>query len=167
MIDSKEIALRKIETLVKCDITQLIVKKIDAIARKDDKEFISDLYKTVSNQDVEILGILVNTEEKIIEKTAKYIEERTFAYEKGMQYKRLFGFKRKAEILSDAREAAIRAGKAYHRSISVTSNPIIKSIVNQRIEHKKILLKQLSNLIENTEPSKQIDLDKVLKMIPY
>ena len=46
MIDAKDITLRKIETLVKCDITTIIAKKIDAIARKDDKELIFDLLKT-------------------------------------------------------------------------------------------------------------------------
>ena len=113
------------------------------------------------------MGILVGAEEKIIDKTAKYIEKRTDAYERGMQYKRLFGFKRKADILTEARKAAIQAGKEYHSAISITSNHLIKSIVYQRIESEKTLLKHFSNLIEQTDTSKQIDLDKVLKMIPY
>lgn len=167
MIDAKDITLRKIETLVKCDITTIFAKKIDAIARKDDKELIFDLLKTHSQQDVEIISIIVDSEEKIIDKTANYIEERTIAYEKSMQYKRLIGFKRKADIRTEAREAAIQAGKEFHSAISVTSNPLIQSIVNRRLEIVHKFNHHFSNLIEHTDTSKRLELDKILKIIPY
>ena len=167
MAEIKDITLRKINSEFGFDFTRVIEKKIDTIARIKDKEIMCDLVKTYAEQDVEIIKTIVESEDKRFEKVQDDIEERIIANERELQFKRLFGFEKKANIHEEARQLAIRNSQEYLSSISVTNNPVIQSIIAQRMDTVQKLKKQFSKMIEEDNTAEKLELDNVLKVIPH
>jgi|GEM_PF-5716411 len=162
-----EVTVRQINSNINLDFTRVIEKQIDVSAKLKEKEMVCDLLKTYAQQDVEIIKSLAHENERRFEMTANYIDNRADNYEKELQPRRLFGFARKADIRAEARQLAIMDGVELHSALSVSNNPLIQSIIGQRQAIKARLTQHFSNLLEYDNSADELELDKVLKMIPY